>query len=405
MPSFYEKFGIRKVINARGPATVLGSSRVRAPVRQDIEEALGLSMEMWELQAKASEAISRLTGAEAGCVVGCSAAGIAIAAAASLTGDDMARIKELPTIKGAKNKVVIQKGHIIGVGDAPIHQVIRMTGAEVVEIGEALDCAVYQLEASLTPDVAAAVYVTYLFGDRFPPNLLSLETFIRICKQKQVPVIVDAAYGTEYRGLIAKGADLVVYSAQKWLGGATGGMICGRRDLVYACYLQENGIGRPMKVGKEGIVGVLSAIDSWLKRDSAGLLRQQTALAEQFKALMTQLPGISAEIRRAAHSPSLVLDMIVSPEAAGITAWEINLGLGQGDPVIKADDYAVRHERLTFDFTFLEPDDIAVIVERISALIEQGKLQPGNPALSQPAEPLTRMDAMFENYKKWRTRT
>lgn len=400
MESLYERYGIRKVINARGPATVLGSSRVKEKIRKDIEEVLGLSVEIWELQKKASEGIIRLTGAEAGCVVGCSAAGIAIATAAAMTGDDMAKIKELPIVRGTKNKIVIQKGHMIGVGDASINQIVRMTGAEVVEIGEALDCATYHLEASLTSDVAAAIYVTYLFGDMFPPNLLSLESFIQICKQKNVPVIVDAAYGTEYRQLIEKGADIVIYSGQKWLGGATAGMIAGRKDLVYACYLQENGIGRPMKVGKEGIVGVISAIECWLERDHEDILQQQMKLVERCKDLLSKITGISMDIRRAFHSPSILLQMSIDSDLTGVTAWEINYELSRGNPVIKTDDYAVQQGRLTLDFSFLDEGDETTIAEQIAEIIEQKKNNQRQLIQTIP-KPLTRLDAMYESYKKW----
>ncbi|GGD89827.1 PLP-dependent transferase [Paenibacillus nasutitermitis] len=398
MSTLYDRMGITKVINARGPATTLGSSRVHERVRTDIEEMLGLSVEMWELQKKASEAISRLTGAEAGCVVGCSAAGIAIAVAASMTGDDMAHIKELPTVRGGKNKIVIQKGHIIGVGDAPIHQVIRMTGAEVVEIGESIDCATYHLEASLTDEVAAAVYVTYLFGDSFPPNLLSLESFIEICKKKRIPVIVDAAYGTDYKSLISQGADIVIYSGQKWLGGATAGLICGSKDLVYACYLQENGIGRPMKVGKEGIAGVISAIEYHLSANPDHALQVQLKQATKFVERIQAIDGLSAQIGRKPHSPSIQVELRVAADDNLPTAWALNQGLAAGNPVIKVNDYFVQLGVLMFDFSFLDEGDEELIVQRIRYFIKQLGQSEGGKSYSKAQ---TRLDAMYDTYKKW----
>lgn len=396
MNDFYKRFGLRRVINARGPATVLGASRVNEKVRKDIEQALGMSVEIWELQRRASEAISRLTGAEAGCVVGCSAAGIAISAAATITGDNIAKIKELPTITGEKNKIVVQKGHVIGIGDTPLNQVLRLTGAEVVEVGEALDCATFYLVSSLTSDVAAAVYV---LGDVFPPNLLPLETFIKICKSKNIPVIVDAAYETDFTHLIKKGADLVVHSAQKWLGGATAAIIAGRKDLVHACYLQEMGIGRPMKVGKEGIVGVISAIESWINRDHKGILKRQMKMAERFKAKVSEVNGLRATIKRSEYSPSIRVEMTVDQEKTGMEAWEINYRLGKGDPVIKMDDYAVHHGKMTFDLTFLDDGDELTIIDSIVKILENKKKDTFHP--KAPIKPLTRMDLLYETAKKW----
>ncbi|WP_144933412.1 PLP-dependent transferase [Paenibacillus sp. 32O-W] len=395
MQSFYDRFGLRKVINARGPATVLGASRVKDGIRQDIYDMLGLSVEMWELQRRANEAIVKLTGAEAGVAAGCTAAGMAISIAATLTGDDMGKIKELPIIRGPKHKVVIQKGHVIGIGDTPANQLIRLTGAEPVEIGEALDCASYHLEAALTSDVAAAVYVMM---DVFPPNLLPFDKFVEICKSKGVPVIVDAAYDTDFRHSIAKGADLVVHSGQKWLGGATSALVAGRKDLVHACFLQELGIGRPMKVGKEGVLGLISAIEHWLARDEEAIIRQQEAFAERFIAAMAEVPGLTGSIKRTRFSPSVRVVMEIDEEQTGVPAWEINMKLGTGDPVIKMDDYAVYHGKMEFDLSFLDDGDERTIIKAIASIVEEKKKNGG--AVRQP-EPMNRLDLQYHTLRRW----
>lgn len=395
MQQFYERFGLRKVINARGPATVLGASRVDEKIRKDIYDMLGLSVEIWELQRRANDAIVKLTGAEAGCVAGCTAAGMAVSIASCLTGDNIAHIKELPTVKGTKNKVVIQKGQLIGIGDIPASQLIRMTGAEVVEIGEALDCATFHLESALTEDVAAAVYVMM---DVFPPNLLPFDTFLKICKSRGVPVIVDAAYDTDFRHSIAKGADIVVHSGQKWLGGATSALVAGRKDLVHACYLQEMGIGRPMKVGKEGIISIISTIESWLERDEETIISKQMQQAERFIQLMNGEPGFSGEVKRTRFSPSVRVVMHVDESVTGAPAWLINYKLGTFDPVIKMDDYAVHQGRMEWDLSFLDDGDEITIMQAISHIIEDNK-ETGND-VKRP-EPMTRMDLLFRTFNRW----
>lgn len=393
MQQFYDRFGLRKVINARGPATVLGAARVAPGIRGDIAGMLGLSVEMWELQRRANDAIVKLTGAEAGCAANCTAAGMTVALASCLTGSDIARIKELPTIRGTRNKVVIQKGHVIGIGDIPATQLIRMTGAEPVEIGEALDCATFHLEAALTDDVAAAVYVMM---DVFPPNLLPFDTFLRICQSKGVPVIVDAAYDTDFRHSIAKGADIVVHSGQKWLGGATSALVAGRKDLVHACYLQEMGIGRPMKVGKEGVLSIISAIEHWLSRDEEAIIARQMAQAERFIELMEQEPGFAGEIKRTRFSPSVRVVMRIDEALTGVPAWLINYELGLGDPVIKMDDYAVHQGRMEWDLSYLDEGDERTIMEAIARIVRTCKDAPAE----RPA-PMTRMDLLYRTFDRW----
>ncbi len=394
--SIYDRLGVRRVINTRGPATVLGASRVAERIRKDIYDVLDCSLDMYELQGRASEAIANLTGAEAGCVTGCTAAGIAVAVAATLTGDNVARIKSLPNIEGSKRNVVIQKGHVTGAGDAPITQVIRMTGAEAIEIGEALDCATFHLRHALDDETVSAVFV---MGGAFPPNLLPLETFIGMCKEKSVPVIVDAAYETDFTHLIEKGADLVIHSVQKWLGGPTAAIIAGSKELVHSCFLQDMGIGRPMKAGKEGVAGAIFAIEEWQNRDQTAVHRQQRNMAERIRSRLERIKGINCEIRTTPHSPAIRLVLTIDAELTGITAWELNGRLAQGEPPIKTDDYSVNSGLMELDFSYADEGDDEIIAQRIIEIVEEGSAAPSRSDID--TVPLGRQDLLFRAAGTW----
>lgn len=392
-----EKFGFRKVINARGPATILGAARVTDDIRQDIYDILGESAEIWELQRRASEKIAELTGAEAGCVVGCSSAGMAIAAAAVLTGNDPAKIKALPDITWAKKKIIIQKGQVTGAGDCPVWQVIKMTGAEYVEIGEALDCATFHLRSALDENVAAAFYV---MEDTFAPNLLPLQTFVSICKEKGVPVICDAAYLTDFKMLARLGVDLAIYSGQKWLGGCTSGIVAGRKDLVQACYMQEMGIGRPMKVGKEGIISIISSIKHWQERDSEAVKKYQTGLARSIMDKIRMIEGVHCEIKESMYSPSVRLHVTVDESVTHLPAWVINDDMGRLDPVIKTDDYYVNNGLIIFDLAYLDESD-AEIVGRVMREYLTGQRKPEKIKDNEQEIPKTRQDILYGIFNQW----
>lgn len=392
-----EKFGFRKVINARGPATILGAARVTDDIRQDIYDILGESAEIWELQRRASEKIAELTGAEAGCVVGCSSAGMAIAAAAVLTGNDPAKIKALPDITWAKKKIIIQKGQVTGAGDCPVWQVIKMTGAEYVEIGEALDCATFHLRSVLDENVAAAFYV---MEDTFAPNLLPLQTFVSICKEKGVPVICDAAYLTDFKMLARLGVDLAIYSGQKWLGGCTSGIVAGRKDLVQACYMQEMGIGRPMKVGKEGIISIISSIKHWQERDSEAVKKYQTGLARSIMDKIRMIEGVHCEIKESMYSPSVRLHVTVDESVTHLPAWVINDDMGRLDPVIKTDDYYVNNGLIIFDLAYLDESD-AEIVGRVMREYLTGQRKPEKIKDNEQEIPKTRQDILYGIFNQW----
>ena len=390
-----EKYGFRRVLNARGPATILGAARVTEPVRKDISDMLGESVEIRDLQRLASEAVSKLTGAEAGCAVHCTSAGMVIAAAASLTGDDPAKIKALPDITWKRRKIIIQKGQVTGAGDCPVWQVIRMCGADYIEIGEALDCASFHLRAALDEDVAAAFYV---MEDTFAPNLLPLETFVEICHEKNVPVICDAAYLTDFRRLAGLGVDMAIYSGHKWLGGCTSGFIAGRRDLIHACYLQEMGVGRPMKIGKEGIISVISAIDRWLNRDTEAIHRAQMEVAKEISDILDTIPGVLCRPTVSDYSPSVRLCMDIDEKITGISSWRINESLEREDPVIMTDDYYVNQGRIIFDMAYLEPGDGKLIGGIIRDYLEKKRPLSGPDGANVPRP---RQDILYEWFNTW----
>ena len=392
-----EKYGFRKVINTRGPATILGAARVGPEIRQDIAEILGESVEIWELQRRASESIVRLTGAEAGCVVHCSSAGMAVATAAALTGRDPAKIKALPEVTWPRRKVIIQKGQVTGAGDCPVWQVIKLCGAEYVEIGEALDCATFHLRAALDDTVAAAFYV---MEDTFAPNLLPLETFVSICHEKGVPVICDAAYLTDFTMLARLGVDLAIYSGQKWLGGCTSGIIAGRKELVHACFLQEMGIGRPMKASKEGIISIMASIRQWLDRDVERIQKLQGELAGVILREIEAVPGVRCEVRPSLYSPSVRLHVDIDEAVTGVAAWVINEDMGRQNPVIKTDDYFVNQGKIIFDMAYVAPGDERIIAQAMREYLT-GARKPAVAGGNAPALPKTRQDILFDMFDQW----
>ena len=393
--SVFEKYNLRRVINARGPATVLGASKVSEKIRGEIDQMLGANVQTWELQRRASEWISKLTGAPAGCVTGCTAAGLAVACAASLTGCDPAKIKSLPEIKkGAKRKIIIQKGHVTGAGDAPIYQMVKMVGADYVEIGEALDCATFHLREALDEDTAAALYI---LESTFAPNLLPLEVFVEICHEKNVPVIVDAAYLTDFKKLWELKVDLATYSVQKWLGGATAGIIAGRKDMVTACYLQDLGIGRPMKSGKEGIISAIAAIDQWLRTDWDRIHAMQKEMADHLTNRLREVNGLSCSQEFSDYSPSLRLRMEVDSKKCGIPAWVLNDEIGRMDPEIKTDDYYANKGTLIFDFAYVDKEDVDIIADGIIKTITN-HTEGGQKNIPAPR---TRQDILYETMARW----
>ncbi len=325
MTDIFERLQLRRVINASGTETPFGASPVRPEVVAAIVEIIPHSVMMSELQSAASEAICRAVGSEAGCVTGCTAAGIVIGVAACMTGRDLGRVEQLPDTTGMRNEVIMQKGHEITYGQN-VSQNVRLAGARVVEIGAATQCGDYQLRHAITPHTVAAIYVVSPLTVQ--NRLIDLETFCATCHEHGVPVIVDAASVADPRRYVESGADLVLFSAHKAFSSITAGIIAGRRELVQACISQEHGIGRPMKVGKEGVVGAIAALEAWLMDDRDAKRLALSARLTRAKARLERIAGLKVSIQ----GHQLMLE--INPTAARVSAHSLAKALRAQDPAI-----------------------------------------------------------------------
>src|SRR5580704_12979760 len=152
------RLGVRPVINVSGTMTALGACIVTPEAVEAVGAILREFVEIDDLQRKASAAIARLCGAEAGFVTASCSAGITLGVAGAMTGSDLAAIERLPDVGGLKDEVVILAGQMVSYG-APVEQAIRLAGACVVAVGQATSSHAYQLAGAINERTAAAVYV------------------------------------------------------------------------------------------------------------------------------------------------------------------------------------------------------------------------------------------------------
>lgn len=364
MPSdIRPELGLRQVINVSGTMTALGASIVVPEAIEAMRRSLGQFFDMAALHRQASAVIAELTGAEAGFVTASSASGIALAVAATMTGTDLLAIERLPETGDLKSDVLIQSGHMINFG-APIAQMIRLSGARVVPVGQATSASAYQLAASITGLTAAAVFV--VSHEVVQHGQIPLPTFVDICHGKGVPVIVDAASEYDLRIFLAQGADLVIYSGHKFLGGPTSGIVAGSKALITAAYLQNRGIGRSMKVGKESIVGVMAALDAWKVRDHTGIRARERVALDLWHQALAGRRGITATIiPDPTNNPLDRLKVAIDPSAARISAWDLAMRLASGDRPIVVRDEAIEHGYFCLDPCNLHPGEERIVADRL----------------------------------------
>lgn len=165
-----------------------------------------------------------------------------------------------------------------------------------------------------------------------------------------MPVIVDAASEYDLKLFLATGADIVLYSGHKFLGGPTSGIVAGSKELVRHAFLQNMGIGRGMKVGKESIYGVMAALEAWEKRDHAGIRERETGYLNLWKKTLDGRPGVTALIEPdPTNNPLDRMRVIIDAEEAHITAWDLTTALARGNPPIITRDHEVEHRYFYLD--------------------------------------------------------
>jgi len=284
---------------------------------------------------------------------------------------------------------------MVGYG-APVDQAIRLAGAKPVVVGQATSARAYQLAGAISERTAAALYVVSHHTVQY--GLLPLDEFTAICHERGVPVIVDAASEYDLRGFLADGADIVLYSAHKFLGGPTGGIVAGRKALVRAAFIQNGGIGRGMKIGKESVLGTMAALEAWEKRDHAGIRAREQRALDLWLARFTDRPGVTAVIEPdPTNNPLDRMKLSVDPEQAHITAWDLADALARGTPPVIVRDHEVEHGHFFLDPCNLHPGQEEIVAERIVAELETARRS--NTIIASPL--IERRNRRAASLAKW----
>jgi L-seryl-tRNA(Ser) seleniumtransferase len=269
---------------------------MRPEVIEAIEESSGVFLNIDELLIRAGEMIAQAIGVEAAFVTSGAAGGLVLQSAAVMTGSDVARIQSLPITDWFPNELIIQRQHRFHYDHAYL-----MTGAQFVEVGKGRHCYPEEVAAAITPNTAGIIHLVSPFtgsGD------IPLPVLAEIAHRHDLPVICDAASMVPPRENLTKyldeGADIVSFSGGKGMRGPQStGILIGRADLIEAARLNaapNQAIGRPMKVSKEEIVGLVAAVESFVSEDQDAETKRLRRQCEIVVDQITEIPGIRAQI-------------------------------------------------------------------------------------------------------------
>ena len=356
-----QSLGVEPIINCWGGQTTLGGNLMPPEVLAAMEAASRSYLVIDELMDGVGKRLGELTGAEWGFVSSGATAAMCAATCACLAGTDQERMDRLPDTSGMKNEVVVPASH-----RHHYDRGITMTGVTMVEVD-----SIAELEASVGERTCMiALLGAFLDRPDFP-----LEEIVRIGKTKGVPVAVDAAAEepTSPDRYIEAGVDLVAYSAGKCIRGPQcAGFLLGREDLTRAAYAQMSphlNFGRAMKVGKEEIMGALTALDLWLNgRDHEAERVEYFRKIAYIRKELEDIEGLRLAYRptrtRANIAPRLMIEW--DHAARGKTALEVHHEMLAGTPRIFV---RVAGSVLFVHPMMLEPGDEVHVARRLHEVL------------------------------------
>jgi len=327
--NLYQSIGVTPLINCRGTYTIITGSQTLPEVKRAMEAASHAYVHMDELMDAVSQRLADLTGAEWGIVTAGCAAALTHATSACIAGGDPEKLQRVPSLTGLKHEVVVPR-----YSRNEYDHAVRMLGVKMVEVETAAE-----LEAAIGPQTAMMMILSCPEAEK---GELSIPNACAIARRKGVPVIVDAAAETLTIPNIhlQHGANLVAYSGGKCLRGPqAAGLLLGQKDLVRAAWINSaphHAFGRSLKAGKEEIMGMLAAVEMWVKRDHDAEWKQWQSWLDHIGGQATQVTGVTTEVLQpedlSNHAPRLRIGWDAA--RIGITGTEAEEILYHGRPRI-----------------------------------------------------------------------
>ena len=324
----YADLGVRPFINCIGTITTLSGSLALPEVRQAMNEASAGYVKIAELMDAVGQRIAELMQCEYGIVTAGCAAALTQVTAACVAGTDPGKVARLPDTAGMKNEVIVQRSHRVGYDRA-----ITAVGTRFVEV-ETRE----ELEAAYSDRTA----MIFIFGDAAERGQVSVKDMAASGHERGVPSFVDAAAERPDapNWYLEQGVDVVAYSGGKCLRGPqASGLVLGKKELLQAAFLNgcpHGSIGRPMKVGKEEIMGLLAAVEQWIVRDHEAEWREWERRLAVIADAANAFDTVETSIRQPGRS-NVAPHMSITWDAnkLGISAARIREQLSAGEPRIE----------------------------------------------------------------------
>ncbi|MEP7367503.1 MAG: aminotransferase class V-fold PLP-dependent enzyme [Acidobacteriota bacterium] len=384
-PEIYQSIGVEPVINCRGTFTIIGASVELPEVRVAMEHAARYFVQLDELAAAVGQRFADLTGAEWGMVSAGCAAGLKHVTAACVAGGNPEKLLRIPNLAGLDKTEVVAPRSSRSVYD----HAIRNIGVKMITVDTA-----EELERALSPRTAM-IYLSA--GNATNAGPFALENVARMAKPLGIPILVDAAAeGLTIPNVhLARGATVVAYSGGKAIcGPQCAGLLLGRKDLLQSAWQASSphhGPGRDNKVGREETMGMLAAVETWVKRDHEGEWKKWLSYLDTIAKKVSQVDGVKTAVREpnglSNKSPSLSISW--DPAKLHITGEELAEELARSKPRIALGagggfrgESAPERGSTSVSITawMMQPGDDRIVADRLHAVLSQKRAPKAAPA-------------------------
>ena len=360
----YEKYNLRKVINASGKMTILGVSRVSESVKQAQKFGGDNFFVMEELVAHLGSYLAEKLAVEDVQIVSSASAGIAQSVAGLIGRGSMYHVYHPYSDKITKREIILPKGHNVDYG-TPVEVMVQQGGGQVVEAGYANMCSKDHIRAMISENTCAVLYIKS--HHCVQKSMLSVQEAVEVAHEANLPLIVDAAAEEDLYKYSKMGADLVIYSGAKAIEGPSSGLVIGKKKYINWVRLQSKGIGRAMKIGKDNLLGLAQAVEDYLENGSESGTSMQQRL-EPFIAQLNEIDGLTASVVQDGAGRDIYRAKVLFTPTS--LAKEVAEKMKHQNPAIYTREYQKNNGILEFDIRAVNADEMQEIVAGIKEIME-----------------------------------
>ncbi|MCZ6618467.1 MAG: aminotransferase class V-fold PLP-dependent enzyme [Gammaproteobacteria bacterium] len=376
--SIYKELGATPVVNATGSVTFLGGSTPNAEVKAAMDAADSAFIPLIHLEQVAGDRIAEMLGVPAAYITSGAGSALTLSTAAFMAGTDEDKIQQLPNTTGMPNEILIQKRQRYW-----YDRCLEFAGATLVDVGDDDGTTADDLRAAISDRTAAVHWVAYE-QNPVDPDVLTLEETIEITHAAGKPVSVDAAgqiFPLENFGKYVKmGADFQCIAA-KYMGAPhSTGIALGTKEVIEAISRHSfvgyethriRGIGRPHKIDRQEIMGVVAAVERWMTLNHEDRMESAEAQSQEILTPLQDIPGVTAWLNPniMGHQPYGV-HVKLDPDVVGFTIDDLIQKLRDGDPSIWTRSALDGQARLDIHVFGLNDGEAELVGNAIAAVIK-----------------------------------